>query len=109
MPCRNEMSDYEGTSRTTKVAEARSIELDRVTKFLCIVLTEVFKSGNEKLRLAISSKKELSAWWSDHQAFDRKRNEAAKQRVPELLKIFQDLSEEDQQELLQKLKDEQTH
>lgn len=67
MPCSDGGPNYE------EVVEKQR-RLDKVTRMLCGICRRVNKSGYDTL---ISNDAELTAWWSDHQAEDRKREAAA--------------------------------
>lgn len=108
MPCRSDYDDVPRTSQETERLrtsnEKLRSECDLLTKFLCTVLTDVYKCGNEAIRSAVNNNGELSKWWKAHQEFDRKRNEAARKKIPDILSAAKDLSPEDLEALIHKLK-----
>lgn len=75
MPCRDGgPTDYEETVEKQR-------RLDKVTRMLCGLCRRVNKSGRDTL---ITYDAELTAWWADHQAEDRKREaEEAAERAKE--------------------------
>jgi len=66
MPCTDGGPNYSDNPETTR-------RLNKVTRMLCSLCRRINKSGRDTL---ITQDAELTAWWSDHQEMDRKREAA---------------------------------
>lgn len=81
-------------------------EIDFLTKNLCALMTFLCKDDSSKMKLEnfLKTKPDLKIWWDKHNLFDKERHKAAREKLPTVRQILNDLPDNELENFLKNFK-----